>query len=170
MRTVVAFLGLGSNLAHPHRQLARAVAALGRLPASRVVRVSPNYLAAPIGCSEPQPDYVNAVLALATALSPRVLLAQLLAIERRQLRRRDAGGARNVARTLDLDLLLYGRRRMALPHLTVPHPRMHARAFVLRPLTDIAPFATIPQRGLACRLLRAASGQRIARTRSHVLR
>ena len=117
-----------------------------------------------------QPDYVNAVAAVRTALAPRALLARLHAIERRQRRRRDASGARNAPRTLDLDLLLYGRRRIDGAHLAVPHPRMHERAFVLRPLADIAPAIVIPGRGLARRHWRAVRGQRIARTRTHHLR
>jgi 2-amino-4-hydroxy-6-hydroxymethyldihydropteridine diphosphokinase len=166
----LAFVGLGSNLAHPRRQLARAVRAMARLPAMRVVAVSPNYASAPIGCDSPQPDYVNAVVAVRTALPPRALLAALHSIERRQQRRRDREPKRNASRTLDLDLLLYGRRRISGPTLTVPHPRMHERAFVLRPLADVAAQATIPGRGLARRFLGAVRDQRIARTRSQHLR
>jgi 2-amino-4-hydroxy-6-hydroxymethyldihydropteridine diphosphokinase len=166
----VAFVGLGSNLAHPRRQLARAVRAIARLPRMRVIAVSPNYASAPIGCDTPQPDYVNAVVAVRTALAPRALLAALHAIERRQHRRREREPKRNASRTLDLDLLLFGRRRISLPTLTVPHPRMHERAFVLRPLVDVAAQATIPGRGLARRFLGALRGQRIARTRSQRLR
>jgi len=166
----LAFVGLGSNLAHPRRQLARAVRAIARLPRMRVIAVSPNYASAPIGCDSPQPDYVNAVVAVRTALAPRALLAALHAIERRQHRRRDREPKRNASRTLDLDLLLFGRRRISLPTLTIPHPRMHERAFVLRPLVDVAAQATIPGRGLARRFLGALRGQRIARTRSQRLR
>jgi len=160
----LAFVGLGSNLAHPRRQLARAVRAIARLPRMRVVAVSPNYASAPIGCDTPQPDYVNAVVAVRTALQPRALLAALHSIERRQHRRRDREPKRNASRTLDLDLLLFGRRRISLPTLTVPHPRMHERAFVLRPLADVAAEATIPGRGLARRFLGAVRDQRIARS------
>jgi 2-amino-4-hydroxy-6-hydroxymethyldihydropteridine diphosphokinase len=159
-------VGLGSNLAHPRRQVARAVRALGRLPRSRVLRVSPNYVTAPVGTSVPQPDYVNAVALLDTQLSARALLARLFAIERRQRRRRDPLGAPKAPRTLDLDLLLFGRRRVRAPGLTVPHPRMHERAFVLRPLADVAPAATIPGRGLARASLPAVRHQRVARTRT----
>jgi 2-amino-4-hydroxy-6-hydroxymethyldihydropteridine diphosphokinase len=166
----LAFVGLGSNLAHPRRQLARAVGAIARLPRMRVVAVSPNYASAPIGCDTPQPDYVNAVVAVRTALQPRALLAALHAIERRQHRRRDREPRRNASRTLDLDLLLFGRRRISLPTLAVPHPRMHERAFVLRPLVDVAAQATIPGRGLARRFLGTVRDQRIARTRSQRLR
>ena len=162
----IAYIGLGSNLAHPRRQLARAVEALRHLPRSRVLAVSPNYVTAPVGVRDAQPDYVNAVAKLRTSLPPRALLSRLNAIERRQHRRR---GERNAARTLDLDLLLFDGRRIDIPHLTVPHPRMHERAFVLRPLVDVAPSVGIPKRGLARRRLREVRGQRIARTRTHHL-
>jgi len=166
----IAYLGLGSNLAHPRRQIARAVRAIGRLPRSEVAAVSPNYKSAPIGCGPGDPDFVNAVVALRTTLSPRALLAALHSIERRQHRRRDRESRRNAARTLDVDLLLFGGRRVRSRDLTLPHPRMHERAFVLRPLADIASRATIPGRGLARRYLRSVRDQRIARTRTHFLR
>jgi 2-amino-4-hydroxy-6-hydroxymethyldihydropteridine diphosphokinase len=170
LSATLAFLGLGSNLAHPRRQLARAVRAIERIARLRVVAVSPNYATAPIGSDAPQPDYVNAVAAVRTTLGPRALLAALQSIERRQHRRRDAEPRRNAPRTMDLDLLLYGRRRIRLPGLTVPHPRMHERAFVLRPLADVSAIATIPGRGLARRFLVEVRDQRIARTRAHFLR
>jgi len=166
----IAYIGLGSNLAHPRRQLARAIRAIARMPGSRVVRVSRNYVSAPVGAEAPQPDYVNGVVAVRTVLGPRALLGRLHAIERRQLRRRGTEPRRNAPRTLDLDVLLYGRRRIRLPGLTVPHPRMHQRAFVLRPLADIAACSTIPGRGLVRRFLGTVRDQRIARTRTHVLR
>jgi|SRR5208283_462863 len=159
-----AYVGLGSNLGHPRRRLARALTELARLPRSRLVAASPNYVSAPVGTSEPQPDYVNAVAALRTALAPGAVLHHLHAIEHRQGRRRRHNG-RNAPRLLDLDLLLFGRRRLTLSRLVVPHPRMHERAFVLRPLLDIAPAATIPGRGAARQLLRRVRKQRIARTR-----
>jgi 2-amino-4-hydroxy-6-hydroxymethyldihydropteridine diphosphokinase len=165
----LAFLGLGSNLAHPRRQIARAARAIARLPHLRIVAISPNYASAPVGCDAPQPDYVNAVVAVRTTLAPRALLSALHAVERDQRRRRVDEPHRNAPRTLDLDLLLYGRRRIRLPGLTVPHPRMHERAFVLRPLADLSPAATIPGRGLARRFLVAVRGQRIARTGTHAL-
>jgi 2-amino-4-hydroxy-6-hydroxymethyldihydropteridine diphosphokinase len=165
----IAYVGLGSNLAHPRRQLARALRRIERLPRTRIVSVSRNFVSAPVGVADSQPDYVNAVVALSTALSPRALLAQLLAIERRHGRRRSRDSTRKIARSLDLDLLLYGRVRMRLPSLQLPHPRMHERAFVLRPLADVAPTATIPGHGLASELARRVRGQRIAVTRRHFL-
>jgi 2-amino-4-hydroxy-6-hydroxymethyldihydropteridine diphosphokinase len=170
VKPTVAYIGLGSNLAHPRRQLARATAALALLPRSRLIKTSPNYASAPIGAGDTQPDYVNAVVAVRTTLAPRALLQRMQRIERRQHRRRGAGEPRNAPRTLDLDLLLYGARRIGLAHLVVPHPRMHERAFVLRPLRDVAPAMRIPGRGLARQYLRNVRGQRIARTRSHFIR
>jgi 2-amino-4-hydroxy-6-hydroxymethyldihydropteridine diphosphokinase len=166
----VAFVGLGSNLGHPRRRLARALAALARLPRSRLVAASRNYVSAPVDCAEPQPDYVNAVAELRTALTPSALLDRMRAIERRQGRRRQVPARRNAPRTLDLDLLMFGRRRLSRPQLSLPHPRMHERAFVLQPLVDIAPATSIPGRGAARSWLRRARGQRIARTRSHFWR
>ena len=166
----LAYLGLGSNLAHPRRQLARAVRAIRRLPRVQIVAVSPSYVTAPVGAETPQPDYVNAVVAVQTYLKPRPLLHALHSIERRQHRRRGHGVKRNASRTLDIDLLLYGRRRIRAPGLTVPHPRMHLRAFVLRPLLDVDAVATIPGQGLARRFLTEVRDQRIARTRTHFLR
>jgi 2-amino-4-hydroxy-6-hydroxymethyldihydropteridine diphosphokinase len=167
MSAMLVFVGLGSNLLHPRRQLARAVRALARLPRTRVVSVSSNYVSAPLDCPDPQPEFVNAVAALVTTLPPLALLGRLHAIERRQ--RRATQRQRNAPRTLDLDLLLYGRARLHHPRLVVPHPRMDARAFVLRPLVEISPGVTIPGRGLARTFLPAVRAQRIARTRAHVL-
>lgn len=166
----LAYLGLGSNLAHPRRQLARAVRAIRRLPRVEVVAVSPSYVTAPVGVEAPQPDYVNAVVAVRTNLRARALLDALHSIERRQHRRRGHGVKRNASRTLDIDLLLYGRRRIRGRGLTVPHPRMHLRAFVLHPLLDVAAVATIPGHGLARRFLTHVRNQRVARTRTHFLR
>jgi 2-amino-4-hydroxy-6-hydroxymethyldihydropteridine diphosphokinase len=138
---------LGSNLAHPRRQLARAVRAIGRLPRMSVIAVSPAYATAPIGCESPQPDYVNAVIAVSTTLAPRALLHALHSIERRARRRRDLEHKRNAARTLDLDLL---------PLRTPPRARAgtrgaapaHAPAGVRAPSSvDIAAATTIPGRG-----------------------
>jgi 2-amino-4-hydroxy-6-hydroxymethyldihydropteridine diphosphokinase len=159
-----AYVGLGSNLGHPRRRLARALTELARLPRSALVAASRNYLTAPVGVSEPQPDYVNAVAALRTALAPGAMLHHLRAIEHRLGRRRERRERRNAPRVLDLDLLLFGRRRLASTRLTVPHPRMHERAFVLRPLLDIAPAVTIPGRGAARLWLHRARNQRVART------
>jgi 2-amino-4-hydroxy-6-hydroxymethyldihydropteridine diphosphokinase len=162
----LAFIGLGSNLAHPRRRIARALGDLARLPGTRLVAVSPSYVSAPVGSTIAQPDYVNAVALVATRLRPRALLARLASVERRHGRRR-IDAVRNAPRRLDLDLLLFGRLRMATRDLVLPHPRMHERSFVLVPLVDLAPGARIPGRGVASLVRRRVTGQRIARTRSH---
>ncbi len=168
--TASAYVGLGSNLNHPRRHVARALAELSRLPRSRLLIASPNYVSAPVGCAMPQPDYVNAVAQLRTRLSPRNLLLRLHAIERRHRRDHSARALRNAPRTLDLDLLLYGRLRLRQRDLSLPHPRMHLRAFVLRPLHDIAPTKRIPGRGATRSLLRGVRDQRLKPTRRHAWR
>jgi 2-amino-4-hydroxy-6-hydroxymethyldihydropteridine diphosphokinase len=107
-----------------------------------------------------QPDFVNAVAEVATGLEPEALLAALLTIEQDFGRRR---GEKNGPRTLDLDLLLYGDRQMERPGLTLPHPRMHLRAFVLLPLAEIAPQLAIPGRGSVAAWLPAVANQGIVR-------
>lgn len=129
-----AYLGLGSNLEQPARQLSRALEALAALPRSRLACVSAVYRSAAVGPG-PQPDYLNAVVGLDTALAPLALLAQLQAIELAQGRVRTV---RWGPRTLDLDLLLYGRRHIDTPRLQVPHPGLAERDFVLYPLAEIA--------------------------------
>lgn len=150
-----AYIGLGANLQDPRRQVQRAIAELAVLPASELTAVSPLYRTAPVG-PQPQPDYVNAVAALATRLAPADLLASLQAIERAHGRIRD--GSRWGPRTLDLDVLLYDQLQCHLPGLTIPHPQMHLRAFVLLPLADIAsPMLTVPGQGRLGELLQSVS-------------
>lgn len=146
---VVAYVALGSNLQEPRQQLQAGFAALSRLPCSELIACSSLYRSAPVGYAD-QPDFVNAVAALRTALQARPLLDALLAIERSQGRVRDVP---NGPRTLDLDLLLYGDQIIHEPGLTVPHPRMLERAFVMVPLAEIAPDAVVPGRGRAGQLL-----------------
>lgn len=144
MQSVRAYVGIGSNLDDPSSQARRAFQALAALPASRCVARSPLYRTTPVGGPPGQPDYLNAVVALDTALDPDALLAALQEIENAQ------GRIRNVRwgpRTLDLDLLLYGSLIRDDPRLTLPHPRLHERAFVLYPLFDIAPTLILPGRG-----------------------
>jgi 2-amino-4-hydroxy-6-hydroxymethyldihydropteridine diphosphokinase len=155
----LAYIGLGANLDEPRRQLQEALTALGGLPQTRVVKVSDFYRTAPIGNPD-QPDFVNAVAALETRLAPGVLLEGLLGIERRHGRERPFP---NAPRTLDLDLLLYGDEVIRNPGLSVPHPRMHQRAFVLRPLLDLDPDIAIAGRGPAAPFLAACSGQFLER-------
>ena len=113
------------------------------------------YRSSPLGYLE-QPDFLNAVVQLDTGLPPEALLDRLQEIENRHGRERPFAGA---PRTLDLDLLLYGDSVQATPRLTLPHPRMHERAFVLEPLLEIAPEAAIPGRGTASELLAGCAGQ-----------
>ncbi len=131
-----AYIGLGSNLAEPRRQLQGAIQALALIPSSDLVAVSSLYLSEPLGPPD-QPSYVNAVAALDTSLSPLSLLDALQAIEMAHGRERKA--ERWGPRTLDLDLLLFGDHLISEPRLTVPHYHLQARAFVLYPLAEIAP-------------------------------
>ena len=153
----VAFIGLGSNLADPKKQLLNAVDALNALPNTRLVRCSSLYLSAPVGYLD-QPDFVNAVAELATDLSPRELLDALLALELQFGRTREFVYA---PRTLDLDVLLYDDLQHHEHGLTIPHPQLHLRAFVLQPLLEIAPAIAIPGLGLAANLLQHCADQRL---------
>ena len=130
----LAYVGIGSNLADPRAQVMAAFGELDRLPHTRVLKKSSLYRSAPVGHAA-QPDFVNAVAQLETALPAERLLAELQQIEARHGRRRSF---LNAPRTLDLDLLLYGDAQLSLPALTIPHPRMHERAFVLKPLIEIS--------------------------------
>ena len=153
------FVALGSNLNSPERQVRRGIQALGELPCTRVVATSDLYLTAPVGLPGDHPDFVNAVCELHTELEPHALLEALHAMERRLGRMRG-----NVigSRIIDLDLLLYGDREIHDSVLTVPHPRMHLRAFVLQPLHQIAPNANVPGHGSVGKLLETVRDQRIA--------
>jgi len=153
----LAYIGLGANLGQPDRQVRTALAALATVPGTRLLAASSLYRSAPLGVPE-QPEFTNAVAAIETTLGARPLLEALLAIEARFGRTRESAGA---ARTLDLDLLLYGERTIEEPGLVVPHPRMHERAFVLVPLLEIAPDASIPGKGRAAALLAACKDQEV---------
>lgn len=141
---VVAFIGLGSNLDRPVRQVLTALDELGRVPETRLIRHSPLYRSAPLGPLD-QPDYINAVAMLETSLRAEGLLDQLQSLEQRHGRVRSTHWG---PRTLDLDILLYGDQRIDSDRLTVPHPQMHERAFVLVPLHDVAPDLVVPDLGL----------------------
>lgn len=156
---ITAYIGLGANQGEPRAQIDQAFAELAALPATRLAARSPLYRSAPLDAPG-QPDYVNAVAAVDTDLSAPQLLEALQAIEARHGRERPH---RNAPRTLDLDLLLFGETAFASPTLTLPHPRMHERAFVLQPLLDLDPRAEVPGRGSARALLRACAAQRIER-------
>ena len=154
-----AYVALGANLGDPKATVLAAFAALANLPESRVARCSSLYRTAPVGILS-QPDFVNAVALLETALAPEALLDALLDIEARfgRIRRE-----RNGPRTLDLDLLLYDDIELDLPRLTLPHPRLHLRAFVLLPLAEVAPDLAIPRRGSVAAWLPAVANQGIVR-------
>lgn len=151
------FVGLGSNLADPHAQVLQAMRELANLPQVRVVRCSSLYRSAPVGYLD-QPDFINAVVQLQTSLSPRGLLDALLALEQRCGRTREFV---NAPRTLDLDVLLYDDLQLHEHGLTIPHPQMHLRAFVLQPLLEIAPECVIPGVGMAADMARQCEDQRL---------
>ncbi|HUF21310.1 MAG TPA: 2-amino-4-hydroxy-6-hydroxymethyldihydropteridine diphosphokinase [Burkholderiales bacterium] len=146
---VSAFIGIGSNLGDPMAMVRGVFEELGGLAHTRVDACSSLYRTAPVGLRE-QPDFINAVAQIRTALAPRDLLDGLLAIE--QLHGR-ARSTKDAPRTLDLDLLLYDDVVMDEPGISIPHPRMHERAFVLAPLSEIAPDANVPGRGKVSVLL-----------------
>lgn len=146
------YIGLGSNLATPHAQLRSALAALAALPQTHLAAQSSLYASDPLGPAD-QPRYVNAVAALDTDLSPLALLDALQTIELEQGRTRKA--ERWGPRTLDLDILLFGESQLDEPRLTVPHYHMHARAFVLYPLAEIAPALRLPDGRALSELLSA---------------
>lgn len=158
------FIGLGSNLQQPVQQLRNALDLLAQQQGIRLGQVSSFYSSAPVGDEyQGQPDYVNAVAELHTTLEPAVLLDLLLDIERHCGRcRREA----YAARTLDLDLLLFGQQHIDQPGLQVPHPRMHERAFVLEPLFEIAPQAHIPGHGAVAELRELCHHQSLSRLES----
>lgn len=141
---IAAYVGLGSNLEDPEAQVRRALDELTGIPDTRVTARSPLYKSAPLGPQD-QPDYINAVAALDTSLAPLALLTALRDIEGLHGRVRD--GMRWGPRSLDLDLLLYGNVVMATPELTLPHPGLPERAFVLYPLFDVAPQLAVAGKG-----------------------
>ena len=153
----VAFVGIGSNLEQPARQVERALAELDALPHSRVVKRSSLYRSAPLGYAA-QPDFVNAVAQLETGMPAERLLDELQAIESRHGRERAFA---NAPRTLDLDLLLFEKLQIKTARLTVPHPRMHERAFVLKPLLEVSPEASIPGVGPASQALKKLEHQAV---------
>ncbi|MGP9764495.1 2-amino-4-hydroxy-6-hydroxymethyldihydropteridine diphosphokinase [Halomonas sp. AOP13-D3-9] len=141
----LAYIGLGSNLESPIEQIREALNELARLPLSRLVAASSLYASRPVGPQD-QPDFINAVAALETQLSPLALLDQLQALEQQHRRRRHRHWG---PRTLDLDLLLYANDTIDTPRLRLPHPQMTARAFVLLPLAEIAPSLDLLQQPLS---------------------
>jgi 2-amino-4-hydroxy-6-hydroxymethyldihydropteridine diphosphokinase len=148
--TVRAYVGIGSNLEDPVAQVKEAVEELKVLPDTILAARSSLFSGKPMGPQD-QPDYVNAVVALDTLLSPAELLQQLQRIEELQGRERD--GEHWGPRILDLDLLLYGKKVIDADGLKVPHPGMHERDFVIVPLAEIAGNLNIPGRGLLTTLI-----------------
>lgn len=155
----MVFVGLGSNLKDPQEQVLHALQALDGLPQTKLLARSSLYRSAPVGFLE-QPDFINAVAQLETELSPRDMLDALLKLEREHGRTREF---LNAPRTLDLDLLLYGDLRHHEHGLTLPHPQMHKRAFVLIPLLEIAPGCIIPGIGPAAEAMRQCRDQQLER-------
>lgn len=158
MTPEIVHVGIGANLGDARATVQAAARALSELPGTCGFRLSPLYRSAPLDAGGP--DYVNAVAVFATGLAPRELLGALLAIERAHGRERPFHHA---PRTLDLDLLLHGDRRVDEPDLTVPHPRLHLRGFVLHPLLDLSPDVVVPGVGPARDRLPAVASQVLER-------
>lgn len=158
-----AFIGLGSNLDDPAGQILRAFGELDGLPQTYLRRTSGLYANPPMGPTD-QPDYVNAVAELDTGLTPEALLRALQRLEQAhgRVKRRHWG-----ERTLDLDILSYGELSMATPELTVPHPGIAERAFVLVPWNEIAPETEIPTLGRVSDLVEAVANTQIVRLSAH---
>jgi len=152
-----AFIALGSNLENPISQIQQAFDELKLLPGTHLISQSSLYKSAPVGRLD-QPDFINAVALIETHLSPHALLNALLAIELRHGRVRES---LNAPRTLDLDILMYDNLACRDEVLTLPHPRMSQRAFVLKPLMEIAPDCTIPGHGHIAELLTACNEQKL---------
>ena len=150
------FIGLGGNLGDARAALQGALSELAALPGTRLVAASSFYASAPVDAQGP--DFINAVAELSTTLTPQVLLQALQRIERDHGRERPY---RHAPRTLDLDLLLYGQQRVAGPLLTLPHPRLQLRSFVLLPLLELAPELAHPNLGPLAELARRITDQRL---------
>ena len=156
-KPVQAFIALGSNLEDPTIQIQQAFIELNELPDTRLIKHSSLYITAPMGRVD-QPDFINAVAQIETSKTPHDLLSALLAIEHQHKRVREEI---NAPRTLDLDILMYDDLQCQDPGLTLPHPRISQRAFVLQPLIEICPESTIPGQGNAKDLLAACKDQRV---------
>jgi 2-amino-4-hydroxy-6-hydroxymethyldihydropteridine diphosphokinase len=154
-----AFIALGSNLNDPASQVTRAFQAIDKLPKTKLVKTSSLYQSAPVGY-ENQPDFINAAVEVSTDLNPLQLLKQLLKIEQAFGRERTFA---NAPRVLDLDLLLFDDISMQTAALTLPHPRMHERSFVLLPLAEIAPDLMLPKAGNVVKLAQLYKNQSITK-------
>lgn len=155
-----AYIGIGSNLDDPVARVEAAIEALGREARIHTLMRSSLWRTAPLGTG-PQPDYINAVAGCLWRGSPSDLLDFLLATERAHGRRRD--GVRWAARRLDLDLLLVSDRTLDTATLTLPHPRLGERAFVIEPLSEVAPTLVVPGLGSLRDLRASVRGQRLER-------
>lgn len=153
-----AYIALGSNLRDPVQEVRQAMVELGTLPGTRVVRPSSLYRTAPLGYDD-QPDFINAVAEIETSLEPVALLRAILALETQHGRERPFT---NAPRVLDLDLLLYDQVSMNSQELTLPHPRMHERGFVLLPLAEIAPDLQLADHGKVMDLAAQCADQGVA--------
>lgn len=153
------FVGLGSNINDPVWQLHSAIREIDEIHDAALVSVSPFYQTVPVGILD-QPPFVNAVVQVETTLSPQDFLRQLSAIESDHGRIR---AEKNGPRTLDLDILIFNEWRIDDGNLTIPHPRMHERAFVLVPLLDIAPAVYVPGKGPARQLLETVGASGVHR-------
>ncbi len=153
------FIALGANLGDPVATVKAAILALRQLPRTQFIAASSLYRTAPVGLKH-QPDFINAVVELIAVSPAPTFLQALFEIEARFGRQRSV---RNAPRTLDLDLLLYGDLLSDDPQLTLPHPRLHERAFVLAPLAEIAPQLRIPGHGSVGELLLRCADQQIER-------
>jgi 2-amino-4-hydroxy-6-hydroxymethyldihydropteridine diphosphokinase len=162
LNLVSAFIALGANLRDPEAQVRAGVEELAMLRDTRLMSVSSLYRSAPVGYLD-QPEFVNAVAEIETALAPRALLESLLAIERRYGRVRQFA---NAPRTLDLDIVLYGDLEVNEPGLAIPHPRMYERAFVVVPLAEIAPDRVVPGRGRVRDLLAGVDASSVVKLES----
>jgi 2-amino-4-hydroxy-6-hydroxymethyldihydropteridine diphosphokinase len=159
-RLVPAYVALGSNLDDPRAQVGRAFDALAALPETRLVLRSSLYSSRPVGPVE-QPDFVNAVAGLLTALEPGPMLGALKDLEARLGRARPV--VRWGPRRIDLDLLMHGTARSATAELTLPHPGIAERAFVLAPLAEIAPDLDVPGVGRVRALLAVVDATAVER-------
>lgn len=154
------YIGIGSNLEQPIKQVQDAIAVLSGHPLLKLQACSSLYRSAPVGVAN-QPEYINVVCHLQTGLGPGQVLRQLQQIENAAGRIRD--GERWGPRTLDLDLLLYDDLQREAEDLTIPHPRMHERAFVLYPLRELVPGLEIPGRGPVGKLAENCGDQNCSR-------
>ena len=164
-----AFIALGSNLADSILQVKNAFVALSKIPKTRVIKGSSLYRTAPIDCPQTTeqsvPDFINAVVEIETTLSPEALLTALHAIENAAGRERPYI---NAPRVLDCDLLLYENIVQNTAKLTLPHPRMHTRGFVLLPLFEIAPQLIVPKHGKIAQLMTPQLAQGIQKLENHL--